>query len=236
RKRKIDDECRAFNEEWGVKYFFIQSNSKANAVCLICKDTVAVLKEYNIRRHYDTKHASTFSQFKEKQRSDKLESLRRCLRSQQDLFTKANLLSSCLPVVLYGCETWSLTLREEHRVLRRIFGLKRDEVTGGWRKLHNEELHNLYSSPSIIRMIESRRMRWVGHVARMGETSNVCKILVVKPEGGRPQGRPRRRWADNIRVDLIGWDGMDWIDLTQDKDQWRALVNTVMTVTNLRVP
>jgi hypothetical protein len=103
-------------------------------------------------------------------------------------------------VVLYGCETWSLTLREEHRlrafenrVLRRIFGPKRDEVTGGWRKLHNEELHNLYSCPSIIRMIKSRRMRWAGHIARIGATRNAYRILVGKPEGKRPLGRQRRR-------------------------------------------
>jgi hypothetical protein len=100
-------------------------------------------------------------------------------------------------LVLYGCETWSLTLREEHRlrvfenrVLRRIFGPKRDEVTGGWGKLHNEELHNLYSSPSIIRMIKSRRMRWAGQVTRMGETRNAYSILVRKPKGKRPLGRP----------------------------------------------
>jgi hypothetical protein len=103
-----------------------------------------------------------------------------------------------LPVVLYGHETWSLTLREEHRlrvfenrVLRRIFGPKRDEMRGGWRKLHNEELHNLYSSPSIIRMIMSRSMRWADHVARMGERRNAYRILVGNPEGKRPQGRPR---------------------------------------------
>jgi hypothetical protein len=115
-----------------------------------------------------------------------------------------------LPVVLYGCETWSLTIREEHRlrvfqnrVLRRIFGPRRDEVTGDWRKLHNEELHNLYSSPSIIRMIKSRRMRWAGHVARMGETRNAYRILVGKPEGKRPLGRPKRRWMDNIKMDFF---------------------------------
>jgi hypothetical protein len=114
-----------------------------------------------------------------------------------------------LPVVLYGCETWSLTLREEHRlrafenrVLRRIFGPKRDEVTGEWRKLHNEELHNLYSSPDIIRQIKSRRIRWAGHVARMGEETKVYKVLVGKPEGKRPLGRPRRRWEDGVRMDL----------------------------------
>jgi hypothetical protein len=123
----------------------------------------------------------------------------------------------------------------ENRVSRRIFGPKRDEVTRGWRKLHNEELHSLYSSISIIRMSKSRRMRWAGHAARMGKMRNAYMILVGKPEGKRPLGRPRRRWVDNIRVDLgeIGWDGVDWIDLAQDRDQWRALVNTVM---NLRVP
>jgi hypothetical protein len=104
-----------------------------------------------------------------------------------------------------------------------------------WRKLHNEELHNLYSSPNIIRMIKSRRMRWAGHVTRMGEKRNACRILVGKPEGRRPLGRPKRGWEDNIKIDLrkIGWDGTDWIDLAQNRDQWRALVNTVM---NLRVP
>jgi hypothetical protein len=116
-------------------------------------------------------------------------------------------------------------------VFRRIFGPKRDEMTRDWRKLHSEELRNLYSSPNIIRMIKSRRMRWTGHVARMGE-KNVCRILVGKPEGKRPLGRPRRSWVDNITMDLreIGWGGMDWTDLAQE---WRALVNTVM---NLRVP
>jgi hypothetical protein len=129
-----------------------------------------------------------------------------------------------LPVILYGCETWSLTQRKEHRlrvfenkVLRRIFGPKMDEVTERWRKLHNEELRDLYSSPSIIRIIKLRRMTWVGHVARMGEK------------------RPRLRWADNSKIDLleIGWGGVDWIGLAQNRDKWRALVNAVM---NLRVP
>jgi hypothetical protein len=115
---------------------------------------------------------------------------------------------------LYGCETWSVTLREEHRlrvfenrVLRRIFGPKRDEVTGEWRKLHNGELFNLYSSADIIRQIKSRRTRWAGHVARMGEGRNLHRVLVGKPEGKRPLGRPRRRWEDGIKVDLeeIGW-------------------------------
>jgi hypothetical protein len=109
-----------------------------------------------------------------------------------------------LPVVLYGCETWSLTLREvnrlrvfENRILRRIFGPKRDEVTGELRKLHNEELHILYSSPDIIRQIKSSRMRWAGHVARMGEEGNVYSVSLGKREGKRPLGRPRRRWDQN---------------------------------------
>jgi hypothetical protein len=98
----------------------------------------------------------------------------------------------------------------ENRVLKRIFGPKRDEVTGEWRKLHNEELHNLYSSPNIIRMIKSRRMRRAGHVARMGEKRNAYRILVGKPEGRRPLGRPRSRWGDNIKIDLreMGWCGL----------------------------
>jgi hypothetical protein len=146
-----------------------------------------------------------------------------------------------LPVVLYGCETWSLTLREEHRlrvfenrVLRRIFGPKRDEVTGKWRMLHNEELHILYSSPNIIRHIKSRRVRWAGHVARMGEERNVYRVLMGKPEGKRPLETPRHRWENGIRMDLreIGWGSIDWIQLAHDRDRWRALVNTVM---NLRV-
>jgi hypothetical protein len=123
----------------------------------------------------------------------------------------------------------------ENRVLRRIFGLKRDGVTGGLRKLHNEELHNLYSSPRIIRIIKSRRMRWAGHVARMEEKNNVYRLLVGKPEGRRPLGRPRRRFLDNIKMDLleIGLNVVDWIGLAQDRYRWRGLVNSVM---NLRVP
>jgi len=105
-----------------------------------------------------------------------------------------------LPVVLYGCETWSLTLREErrlrvfeNRVLRRVFGPKRDEVIGYWRKLHNEELSDLYSLPNIVRVVKSRRMRWAGHVARMVQGRGVYRVLVGKPEGKRSLGRPRRR-------------------------------------------
>ena len=114
-----------------------------------------------------------------------------------------------LPAVLYGCETWSLILREqrrlrvfENRVLRRVFGPKRDEVTGECRILHNEELSDLYSLPNIVRVVKSRRMRWAGHVARMGEGGEVHRVLVGKPEGKRPLGRPRRRWEDNIKMDL----------------------------------
>jgi hypothetical protein len=103
----------------------------------------------------------------------------------------------------------------ENRVLRRIFGPKSDEVTGGWRGLHNEELHNLYSSPSIIRLSKSRRMIWARHVARIGEKRNTCMILVGTPEGNRPLVRPRSRRLDNIKIDLreIEWGGMGWIDL-----------------------
>jgi hypothetical protein len=135
----------------------------------------------------------------------------------------------------------SCPLREEHRlrvlenrVLKRTFGPTRDEVTGGWRKLHNEELHGLYSSPSIVRVIKARRMRWV-HVVCMGEVRGAYNILVGRPEGKRPLGRPRRRREDNIKMDL--WEtefgDVDWIHWAQDRDRRRALVNTVM---NLRVP
>ena len=106
-----------------------------------------------------------------------------------------------LPVVSYGRETWSLTLREEHRlnvfenkVLRKIFGAKKDEIAGEWRKLHNDELYALYSSPNIIRSPKSRRLRWAGHIARTEQSRNVYRVLVGKPEGNRPLGRPRRRW------------------------------------------
>jgi hypothetical protein len=120
----------------------------------------------------------------------------------------------------------------ENRVLRRIFGPKRDEVTGGWRKLHNEGLHGLYSSLSIVRVIKARRMRWAGHVARMGEERGAYNILVGRPEGRRPLGRPRRRWEDNIKMDLgeIVFGDVEWIHLAQDRDRWRALVNSVMNL------
>jgi hypothetical protein len=122
----------------------------------------------------------------------------------------------------------------ENRVLRRVFGPKRDEVTGEWRKLHIEELRDMHSLPSIIRIIKSRRMRWAGHVAQMGEKRNEYR-LVGKPEGKRPLGRPRRRWVDNVRLDLgeVGWGDVDWIGLAKDRNRWRALVNSVL---NLRVP
>ncbi|KAJ4428016.1 hypothetical protein ANN_24030 [Periplaneta americana] len=141
-----------------------------------------------------------------------------------------------LPVVLYGCETWTLTLKEEHRLrvfenkaLRKIFGPKGDEVTGEWRKLHIEELQ---SSPDIIRNIKSRRLRWIGHVASMGESRNAYRVLIGRPEGKRPLGRPRRRWGDNIKMNLreVGYDDRDWINLAQDRDLWRAYVRAAMNL------
>jgi hypothetical protein len=150
-----------------------------------------------------------------------------------------NILSSCLisknlkirlykmvilPIMLYGCETWSFTLREKHRprvfknnVLKKIFGPKREE-DGSWRKLNNYELNSLYPSPHIVRVIISRRMRWAGHVARKGEGRGFYRILVGRPEGKRPLERPKRRWVDNIKLDLreAGVDGANWIQLAQD--------------------
>jgi hypothetical protein len=114
----------------------------------------------------------------------------------------------------------------ENMVLRRIFGPRRDKVTGDWIKLHNEELNDLYCSPNILRVIKSRRMRWAGHVARRGEVRGVYRVLVGKSERKRPMGRPRCRWVDNIRTDLqeVGCGYMDWIGLVQDRDRWRTLV------------
>ena len=174
-----------------------------------------------------------------------------CSRSVQNLLS-SRLLSKnvkikiyrtiMLPVVLYGCETWSLTLREERELtvfenmeLRRIYGPRRDEVTGDWRRLHKEELKGLYSSPNIMRVMKSRRMRWAGHVACMGEERGAYRVLVGKPEGKRPLGRSRHRWVDNIRTDLqeVGCGCMVWIGLAQDRDRRRTLVSAVM---NLRVP
>jgi hypothetical protein len=119
-------------------------------------------------------------------------------------------------------------------VLRKIFGPKRKEDES-WRKLRNDELHSLYSSLNIVRVIKSRRMRWAGHVVRMGEGSSVYRVLVGRPQGKRPLGRSRRRWKNNIKMDVreIGIDGANWIQLAQDRVQWRACVNMVM---NLRVP
>jgi hypothetical protein len=143
-----------------------------------------------------------------------------------------------MPVVLYGSETWSVTLREEHRLrvlekrVLRIFGPKRNEVMGEWRKVHSGELHNLYS-PDIIRLIKSRRMGWGGHVACMGEGTNMYRVLVGKSKGKRPLEIPRHRWEDGIKMDRreSGWGGgVEWIHLTQDRYRWWAVVNAVMNL------
>ena len=120
----------------------------------------------------------------------------------------------------------------ENMVLRRIFGPRSDEVTGERRRLHNEELNDLYSSPNIVRVIKSRRMRWAGHVVHMSEERGVYRVLVGKPEGKRPLGRPRHRWVDNIRMDLqeVGCGYMDWIGRAQDRDRWRTLVSAVLNI------
>ena len=143
-----------------------------------------------------------------------------------------------LPVVFYGCETRSLTLREERKlrvfenmVLRRIFGPRRDEVTGEWRRLHNDELNDLYCSPNIVRVIKSRRMIWAGHVVRMGEERGVYRVLVGKPEGRRPLGRPRCRWwiilgQISRRWDVGIWTGLGWPRI----DRWRTPVSVVMNL------
>jgi hypothetical protein len=123
----------------------------------------------------------------------------------------------------------------ESRLLRRIFGSKRDEVRSDWRKRNTEELTNLYSSPNVFRVIKVRRMRWAGHVTLMIESRGVYRVVEGKPEGKNPLGRTRRRWKDSIKMDLedVGCGGMDWIELTQNRDRWRVLVNAVM---KLRVP
>ena len=128
----------------------------------------------------------------------------------------------CVYIYIFVCITY-------------VFGPKRDGVTGEWRKLHNEELNDLYSSPNIVRLIKSRRKRWAGHVARMEEGRGVHKVSVGKPEGKRPLGRPRCRWEDNIKMDLqeVRMGCGDWMELGQDRDRWRALVSTVM---NFGVP
>jgi hypothetical protein len=173
-----------------------------------------------------------------------------CYHSVQNLLS-SHLISEELKIkiyktviflfVLYGCKTCSPTLREvqtlrifENRVLRRIFVPKRKD-DGSWRKLHNDELHGLYSSPNIVRVTKSRRMRWAGHVAHMEEGRGVYRVLVWRPEGKRQLGRQRCRWEDNIKIDLreIVIDGVKWIWLAQDRGQWRVFVIAVM---NLWVP
>jgi hypothetical protein len=150
-----------------------------------------------------------------------------------------------LPVVLYGCETWSLSLREEsrlrvfeNRVLRRILRPKRDEVIREWKILRNKELYALYSSPYIIRVIKSRRLRWAEYVARVEERRDAYRVLMGKPEGRKPLERPWHRWEDNIKmavreIEWVGEGGKDWIELAPVRDRWRTYVNAVK---NLRVP
>ena len=113
----------------------------------------------------------------------------------------------------------------ENKVRRKIFGAMKDEITGEWRRFHKAELHALYSSPNIIRCHKSRRLRWAGHVERMEQSSNAYRVLVGKPEGKRPLGRPRRRWEDNIKIDLreVGCDPGEWIDLAEDRDKWELM-------------
>ena len=145
-------------------------------------------------------------------------------------------------LIMYGCEAWSVTLREEHslrvfenRVLKRTFEPKRDEVTWEWRRLYKEELYDLYSSLNFIRAIKSRRMRWAGLVACMGNRRGAYRVLVGRRELKRPLWRPGHRWEDNIKIDVeeVGWGGMNGLDLAEDKDRWWALVNVVL---NLLVP
>ena len=118
----------------------------------------------------------------------------------------------------------------ENKVLRKIFGAKRYEITGQWRKLRNAELHSLYSSPNIIRSLKSRRLRWAGHVARMEHSRNGYRVLAGRSDGKSPLGRLRYGWEDSIKMDMreAGCDAGDWIDLTQDREQWRVLCKRVM--------
>jgi len=181
----------------------------------------------------------------------RMESGNACCHSVQNLLSSSWLsknikikiyITVILPFVLYRYENWSLTLRKEHRLrvfenwmLRRIFGPKRDKITGDWRKLHREELNDVYSSPNIVQLIKSRSRSWAGYVARLEERGGVYRVLLGKPEGKGQFARPRCRWEDNIKMDLkeVGCGGMDWTDLAEDRDRWRALVNAVMS---LRVP
>jgi hypothetical protein len=134
-----------------------------------------------------------------------------------------------------------LTLREERRLrvfenrVLRILGPKRDEVTREWRKLHNEELSDLYSSHTIVRVMMSRRIGWAGYIGHMVERRGVCRVLMGKPEGMRPLRRPRPIWEDNIKMDLqeVGCGGKDWIEMAQERDRWWALLNVVV---NLQFP
>jgi hypothetical protein len=147
------------------------------------------------------------------------------------VYTPVYVTSICVFSLLQNLLLEEHRLRvSENRVLRGIFGPKREELAGGWRRLHNKEVHKSYASLHIANIIKTRRMRWTGHAARMGEMRHVYKILVGKPERKRPLGRRRRRWEDNIRMDPreIGLEGVDWILLAQDRDQWRAVVNTVV--------
>ena len=147
-----------------------------------------------------------------------------------------------LPILFYGCEIWSLTLLVERKlrvfknmVLRRIFGPRREKVSEEWRKFHKHELNDLYASPNNVRVIKSRRMRWAGHEARMGEERGLYIVLVGIAEGKRALRRRRRRWVNNIRMYLqeVGCGFMDWVGLAQNRYSWRKLLSALM---NFRIP